>query len=301
MEVEFGYYPSPLSFSVGDIEIYTLPDLAATVALVSAEGVEANWIYAPPQEVYHFGSGGGRNRTMPYPSRVFGLPKTHAFRHASAKSDDHLTFLLWALSFFEGMRLTATKAGFVDATPIVPGKLVDFGISGTNLVKAVVLADTFWHANRAEPMRTKRFSAAVHALFLGQNPLLLQFERFIFLYAALDACFALAASLYPSPRRLSHADRITWMASLFAIPTPAWAVKSGGKAEIAVLRNDTLHEALFMGEPLGFAVHGVDTDKNLTLEMEAIICRLLIALLGAPSIDYVRTPVNTRQRYLLRL
>src|SRR5690606_29454737 len=118
-----------LSFSVGDIEIHTLPDLAATVALVGAEGVEADWIYAPPQEVYHFGSSGGRNRTMPYPSRVFGLPKTHAFTHTSAESDDHLTFLLWALSFFEGMRLTATKAGFVDATPIVPGKLVDFGIS----------------------------------------------------------------------------------------------------------------------------------------------------------------------------
>lgn len=299
MDVEFGYYPSPLSLSVGDIEIRTLPGLEETVALVGIEGVEADWVYAPPQEVSHLGSGGRYIRTMPYASRVFGLPKTHALRHAAADGDDHLAFLLWAFSLFTGMRLTATEAGFVDATPIVSGKLVDFGMSGASLGKAMALTDTFWRAHRAEPMRAKRFAAAVHALFLGQNPLLLQFERFIFLYAALDACFALASSLHPPPQRPTHADRIAWMCSLFGMPTPAWADKNGGRAEIAVLRNDTLHEALFMGEPLGFALHGVGTDSNLTLEMEALVCRLLIALLGASANDYVRTPVNTRQRHLL--
>ncbi len=91
------------------------------------------------------------------------------------------------------------------------------------------------------------------------------------------------------------------MSNHFGIPTPAWADKSGGRAEIAILRNDALHEALFMGEPLGFAVHGVGTNNNLTLEMEALICRLLMALLGASASDYVRTAVNTRQRYMLTL
>jgi hypothetical protein len=47
---------------------------------------------------------------------VFGLPKRHVIEHAAADSDDHLTFHLWAFSFFTGMRLTATEAGFVDAT-----------------------------------------------------------------------------------------------------------------------------------------------------------------------------------------
>lgn len=54
-----------------------------------------------------------------------------------------------ALSLFKGMRLTATTAGFVDATSIVPGKLVDFGMSSASLGKAVALADTFWQAHRA--------------------------------------------------------------------------------------------------------------------------------------------------------
>jgi hypothetical protein len=47
---------------------------------------------------------------------VFGLPKRHIIEHAAADSDDHLTFHLWAFSFFTGMRLIATEAGFVDAT-----------------------------------------------------------------------------------------------------------------------------------------------------------------------------------------
>jgi hypothetical protein len=31
-ETEFGYYPNPLSFAVGDIEVRTLPGLEKTVA-----------------------------------------------------------------------------------------------------------------------------------------------------------------------------------------------------------------------------------------------------------------------------
>ena len=35
----------------------------------------------------------------------------------------------------------------------------------------------------------------VHALFLGQFPQSLQFERFIYMYTAIDACYSLAAKL----------------------------------------------------------------------------------------------------------
>jgi hypothetical protein len=142
MNVEFGYYPSLLSLSVGDIEI----------------------------------------PTMLYASRVFGLPKTHTLKHEAAEGGDHLAFLLWALSFIKGTSLTATQAGCRCRSHRA-------------------------RQTRTEPMRAKRFAAAVRALFLGQNPRLLQFECFIFLYAALDACFALARHL--SPKCPTHADRIT--------------------------------------------------------------------------------------------
>ena len=215
---------------------------------------------------------------------------------------DHLTFLIWALSFFTGMRLTATEAGFVDATPVAPGKLVDFVPGQAGLEKGVALADRFWTTHRTSPQRARLVAAAVHALFLAHNPQALQFERFHFLYSSLDACFALASSLYPVPPKLGHARRIGWMCGLFGMDLPSWAdADSSGGAEAAIIRNAAIHEALFMGEPLGFALHGVGTNKNLALEMEALICRLLVALLGAPSALYVTSPITTRQMHGLDL
>ena len=90
------------------------------------------------------------------------------------------------------------------------------------------------------------------------------------------------------------------MCDAFGMPTPARADPTSG-AEVASLRNETVHEALFMGEPLGFSIRGKGVNQNLTLEMPALVCRFVVALLGADGCDYVRSPVNTRQRHELNL
>lgn len=299
IRLSFGFYPKPLRLTSGPVTVEPLPDLDEIVAAMEgSDGTEGNWIYAPPQQVHTFGG----IRTMPYPSRVFGLPKTHIMTHQAADSDDHLTFHLWALSFLTGMRLTATEAGFLDATPLQPGALVDFVLLGDSLEKGVALAEAFWTANRADPRRSQLFAAAVHALFLGQSPRNLQFESFMFLYTAFDACFALAESLFAPANRPSHAKRVVWMCNLFGMATPPWADPIATAApEVAVIRNATFHEALFMDQPLGFALHGVGTNRNLMLEMEALICRLLVALLGKPKAEYVQSRLDTRSRIGLDL
>ncbi len=261
--------------------------------MLAFDSVEDNWIYAPPQQVCDFTSGKVRQR--PYASRVFGLPKTHLIEHAAATSENHLDFHLWALSFFVGIRLTATEAGFLDATPLKPGKLVDFILLGSSLTRALKLADDFWRTNLAKPRRAQVFEAAVHALFLGQSPKNLKFERFVYLYAAIDACYKLAEALRPSSGQLRNFERVAWMCGEFNVETPAWA------EEVAKIRNDTLHEALFMDAPLGFAVHKDGINKNLTLETSALVCRFLVALIGGDGADYVGSPVNTRQMHCLDL
>ena len=142
--------------------------------MLAFDSVEDNWLYAPPQQVRDFTS--GKVREHPYASRVFGLPKTHLIEHTAATSEKHLDFHLWALSFFVGMRLTATEAGFLDATPLKPSKIVDFILLGSSLTRAVKLADDFWRTNLAKPRRAQHFEAAVHALFLSQSPKNLKFE-----------------------------------------------------------------------------------------------------------------------------
>ena len=170
---EFGFYPDPLHIKAGPVTISPLPDLERTASDVRASsGIENNWFYAPPQQVRHFPS--GEIRKCPYTTRRFWLPKTHRIEHAEATNEEHLDFHLWALSFFVGIRLTAAENAFLDATPVKPGRLVDFIPVGSSLTCAVELAENFWNMTRDKPRCAKRFEAAVHALFLSQNPQNLQ-------------------------------------------------------------------------------------------------------------------------------
>ena len=301
---EFGFYPDPLQIKAGPIMIGALPDLKQiTSDVLASDSIEKDWIYAPLQQVRNLMN--DQVRECPYTTRVFGLPKTHSIEHIAATSEDHIEFHIWALSFFVGMRLTATEAGFLDATPLKPHRLVDFIPYNSSLTRAVQLAEDFWMTNRHKPYHAKRFVAAVHTLFLSQYPQSLQFERFVLLYMAVDACYALARALHKlsKPKHINHADRIKWMCDQFGIECPGWSDPANpDRSEVANIRNDTLHEALFMGAPLGFAVHGVSTnqshtlEKNLPLEMRALVCRLLVALIGGNDAAYIRSPVNDRQR-----
>ena len=301
MEQAFGFYPEALRVDTGTVGIRPLPELEKAVEeVLSSAQVDDGWIYVPPQQTSDFMS--GRIRERPFSARVFGLPRTHTLELAKATGDDHVVFHLWSLSFFLGMRLTATEAGFLDATPVKRGKLVDFVLRGRSLERAIDLAEAFWMANRGEPRNAQRFAAAVHALFLGQYPQALQFERFIHLYTATDACYALTKALRSANERHGHAERIGWMCGELGVATPPWArTGGGGGSVVSALRNDALHEALFMNEPLGFAVHGGGAGDNITLEMEALVCRLLVALIGGRDGSYLASPVNRRQRQGLRL
>jgi hypothetical protein len=176
---EFGFLPLRLGISVGDITIETRTDFDEIAAdLAEWGGIDGDWIYAPPQQLVTFP--GRQLRELPYPSRVFGLPKTHIISLDADEDSVRLHFLMRALSFFLGMRLTTTEAGFLDTTPIKPGLLTDFSVPERDLPKALGLANAFWDVHRAEPPPVKRFGAAVHALFLRQSHHSFQFERFIF-------------------------------------------------------------------------------------------------------------------------
>ena len=300
IDKEFGFYPKDLRVSTGSISVRPLPELENRVEeVLSSDTVHNEWIYVPRTQTRDFVS--GEVRQLPYSARVFGLPKTHIFEHANATDEAHIEFHLWVLSFFLGMRLTATEAGYLDATPIKPGKLVDFTLVGRSLEKAIDLAEQFWIANFIEPRNAQRIKAAVNALFISQYPQALQFEEFIYLYTAIDACYALTKALHPKAPP-QYSERIKWMCGEHGIQAPSWAQSAGGsRAVVPDLRNNALHEALFVDEPLGFAIYGINTGENITLEMNALVCRLLVALLGGNDNNYLGSSVNTCQRYGLSL
>ena len=106
--------------------------------------------------------------------------------------------------------------------------------------------------------------------------------------------------MLPEPYPRTHGKRTKWLREHYGVPVPDWADPDGG-TEIASLRNPTIHEGLYMGEPLGFAIEGRGENRNLNLQMQAVVSRLLVAILGGAETDYVKSAVTSRQNIGLRL
>lgn len=299
---EFGYYPIPFDMDTDQFSIHTLPDHQAKVAgIIRDASVFKDWIYpkAQPQRDMFTGS----IRLLPFNSRTFPLPKTHVLTLHKNESQDDLIFVIWCLSFFTGMRLTTIEEGFVDATPIKPGQLVDFSLSRCNISDAIQLALKFLELERGDPLATKRITAVINALFLAQYPQCLPFEQFQYLYAALDGCFKLLEVKHKPKKKPNHKERINWMCETLHINTPEWAKRTEhSEPRLSTVRNSTIHEAIFFGEPLGFSVYGGNNNAvNDPLQMKALVCRLLVAILGREETNYVKSEVNTRMTQVLEL
>ncbi|WP_376868122.1 hypothetical protein AB5G97_16475 [Aeromonas veronii] len=221
VSAEFGYYPVFCNIETGRFSIKTLPEHESIVAVVSGDpSVLKGWIY--PEAQQHKELMSENVRSMPYNARVFGLPMTHVLTLSEDRNREELDFVVWCLSFFTGMRLTTTEASFLDATPIKPGKLVDFILSRSTITDVIELALDYLESERGDARAPKRVTAVIHALFLAQYPQNLSFERFQYLYMALDACFKLVVDKEKPKPRITHAGRVQWMCEKFAIPVPDW-------------------------------------------------------------------------------
>ncbi|MEN8274165.1 hypothetical protein I8T81_11950 [Acinetobacter seifertii] len=304
VSAEFGYYPKIYNLTTERFSIQTLANFEENLELIKNDpNIQKDWIYPGPALQHDFIT--GKTQDLPYTARIFSLPKTHILTLFKSQNMDDLDFVVWCLSFFTGMRLTIEEAGFLDATPIKQGKLVDFVLTDCTLEDAINLALDYIEAERENFRATKRVIAAIHTFFLSQFPQNLPFERFQYLYMAIDTCFKIIATKSKPNKKLNHAERIQWMCEKFDIPTPSWSMTNDNKSDISIVRNDTIHEALFFDEPLGFSIYGgnqpTTNSVNVLLQMQHLVCRLLVAILGKPDTDYVKTNVESRMRQPLRL
>jgi len=304
ISAEFGYYPTKYRATTERFSIQTLANFEENLELIKKNpNIQKDWIY--PGLALKHDVISEKILDLPYTARIFSLPKTHVLTLFKSQNMNDLNFVVWCLSFFTGMRLTIEEAGFLDATPIKQGKLVDFVLSDCTLVDVINLALDYIEAERENFRATKRVIAAIHTLYLSQFPQNLPFERFQYLYMAIDTCFKIIATKSKPNKRLNHAERIQWMCEKFDIPTPSWTMTNDNKSDISIVRNDTIHEALFFDEPLGFSIYGgnqpTTNSVNVLLQMRHLVCRLLVAILGKPDSDYVKTSVESRMRQPLRL
>ena len=300
---EFGFYPNPIEIETNRFSITTKPELGEIVqSLANHEHTVQGWIYSGPHINYDLIKG---KQAMPYPARLFGLPQTPILALSGDQVKDRVDFLLWCISFLLGMRLTSMPMAYIDATPLRPRVLNDFAMTMNERDEAI---DRFigFHDRATNPVTLKRVAAAIHALFIAQNPKNFPFDRFQYYYMALDTCYRLTEDMTDHKPPRSHALRIKWTCEYFGMPTPWWAQgnPTGSGTPLSDIRNGTIHEGLFFDEPLGFARYGgnepAEKDKRVIMEMRGVVCRLLIAILGMPEARYVKTKPD-RHRHELGL
>lgn len=276
--LNFGYYPRPCDINRAGFLIATLPALAESVAAVEAEDhINNGWIYAP-----------GR-------ARVFGLPKTHRIELTRGTDPSRAEFLVHCFGLLVGMRMSTTEAGFLDATPIGPGKLVDIVAGISAIGTALERADAFWQAHQAEPRRIRALTGTIHALMLAQEPTLLGFEQLLLLYTAMDSCYYVYQGRPHSKKAKSHGERLALLCQELGTTTPQWV------NALVIERNKTVHEGLFFDEPLGFRSFGSTTHLPLdtALQVTALLSRFVVSLLDIPASRYIKSSVDTRQMHRL--
>ncbi|WP_414463706.1 hypothetical protein [Hyphomicrobium sp. DY-1] len=282
MRRELGYFPHKLDMSFDDIIIATLPELQRKIEkLQKSEYRDGDWILAP-----------GRRR-------VFAMPKTHEIGAGSGSNMQRIEFMVWCLGFLVGMRLTTAEAGFLDATPCRQGCLVDFVCTPGDLTRALTHCNRFY-ADRSGGKAPGLVVSVIHALFVSGSPHLLCYERLQYLYTALDACWKASMDL-KQLKKQSHGERIEAMCQAWQIAPPAWALydKSTNNCQLSELRNAMIHEGLVGSEPLGFRIiQGFDGTPhplgNPLLEVEHLVSRLLVSIMGIPASSYIGTPMDTR-------
>lgn len=293
MSARFGFLIEPISLTWSGGGIEPLPDHGAVVQGVLAhERHYAGWLY-PPLGAVQRDSGESKDRpTMPV---TFALSPTHVLTLCDASAGTEAEdFFIALFGMLQGLRLQREGWQHFYKCPTKLRTLCDFHANGSEIAQTLEVAAAFWRRNSDVSIRKLAFGAIHWHLFAQLYAH--EFERFNAQYTAFDACWALATRTTNVVAN-GHAERPLALAAALGLVTPSWAlpVSANQKAcSLSLRRNALVHEALYAGEPIGFA-HPT-FERGMELELTGFVARVLLALLGVRN-EYTRSPVDTRQYF----
>jgi hypothetical protein len=286
--VEFGFLANAtaITWQGGANKIEPLAKHAEVVAAMQREiYVHDGWCYPPLSPVKS-----GVN--APLIPAGFALPATHQLHLSDTTADDEeANFMIALFGLLKGQRLQRPEWQHFYKAPVA-SKLNDFLATDAPISKTLDIATAFWRQYTPE-VRKLAFGALHWHLFaqLYEH----QFERFNAQYMALDACaeLALATSFpgYPA-KRPTHAIRASVLCDCTGAPKPAWVdpFVPWKDCALARRRNALAHEAMYGGQPVGFAYPADHT--LMELELTGLVARIFMRLLGVRN-EYTDSPCTT--------
>jgi hypothetical protein len=286
--MKFGFLPRKLEIATSDFTITTVLDWRAHRANLEAGGlVHKGWLYKP------------RRDDAPQPVGRYQLPETHEILSSKYDEPDLQQFIVLALGFLLGLRLLPEGWGHLHGTAIEPGKCNGFMILDKEIIPCLVSAAEFYLANN-QSRNIKRLQSAISLVHWSQG-LEQYFDRFNYLYMAIDACWAVCADVNApqiaalGKRRITHPERPVIMQQMLGLKLPA-IFDPNSSITAADIRNDLIHEGLVGDMAIGLSI----IQPHCEHEMREFADKCIIALLGIKA-GYLDTAGGDRQRHALAL
>ncbi|MBI3707616.1 MAG: hypothetical protein HY246_08060 [Proteobacteria bacterium] len=275
----FGWLREPLQLHDAVFAIKPQPSFEDRKREVEAAfPLGSAWIVPP--------NGYGTFDGVEVPSERYELSKTHTLATNGRSYDKaYGQFIILVLGFVLGLRLTIEGDGHLYATPWKQGSLVSFVPKGSEILRCLHAATTFWDS--AGPDIRKMMFAAIHWYLTAQS-YRHQFEKFVWQYAVIDNIHRITWNATPTYRKCcpnergNHSQRPGCLAAEYGSPLPACFADSekgnGDAGRLITLRNELIHEARWVGEPLGYAV---GTDAHEIIEhLKYFNSQLILGVLG---------------------
>lgn len=270
--MNLGWLNEKLIYETGSVIIRPLEDIDKAIAEVKGyEETSDRWVFAPCV----LSNIGKRHRQA---SEVLRLPRTHSISAKNNNIDDFLTYLVIMFGFSKGLRLIPEGWQHFYRAPVKIGQLTGAISSRKEAENFLDCCEYIWNKYTGSALLNE-FQGIVH-LFLSSQAYNHQFERFIFQYMVLDACYDLTKKYSNVTIRnyKCHAEKIIILADRYDLQIPSWAIMTGKVSDISFLRNNLFHQGVWGQKSIGF--DPVPAQRNIILELIGFNARLISAMVG---------------------
>jgi len=275
MEIKFGYLLNSSELKVGAVRIKPLPEFDRIVDgykdyCENGDG----WFYPP------------LTKTQPKrTSQYFKLMPTHSAETTDMASDDHyIRYLILAYGFMYGVYLLPENYLYFNRTPYELRKLNHLvALPGDIELGMCKMSEIYLNSNF---YRRKRLFSVVHWFLLSQT-YRMKWEFFENQYKVIDCIYGLT---FENMNKIPHSNRPVKLAEKYEIEVPDWAIIEDDKtSRLSRIRNELIHEAMFDGEPIGYAL----PKENFKLEFAAFNLKLICGLMGLNT-PFMKTGPKSR-------
>lgn len=229
------------------------------------------WCYSPSKE-----------------NKIFGQPTNCTMSGVNSK--EHGQFMVQCLSFLYGQKLFTRKYEYVDSVRL---KRDCWGllISNKSIEKGLMYCNELWgnitHNKAQEQISRlrKRIFGIIHLLFMSTSKKALQFERFMYIYIAIDACFkhlVETGEIKNTKNHIPHRERIKNISAITGVKFSQTITEQFFYST----RNDIFHEGIYLDEPLGYRATGVK--KNLSFAQNFLV-QVIFFVLGIKATGFLET------------